>query len=660
MPIHASMPLDFPGWARTLLDDLTTHVGLQKSISVASTEGVNGVRQKVERATDAEGLESARSGLFLSVLCDLVLQGWDIAIEAERVRLAPPAHAHDPAEEKRRVREGHAIERDRQLAEPSVRAFVGQMEEARLHGGKWVSIFSLMRDGRELASVLAHARNEADLRGAIDPYIQLVEGDEKCEFTGLRLGDVWRYFRLTWASAYQSPPGRRMHVLVRDRAAENHPIIGIAALGSAVVQLSVRDEWIGWTAEATLKRLEHQGTSMDAAFFLRVLQEAIDSIWVEDFVAEGLLRRAELTDSTPATIRRLEGEARRARRAHEESEASRSDQSWSVDPASEDWAAVAAMPLYRSKRATSLADLLRTKLALRAADYTDPTLEHLGRALASAQGRRALARIVRAAKSQHVGIDMLDITTCGAVAPYNALLGGKLVSVLMMSPEIVAHYNRRYANAVSVIASGMAGRLVQRPPQLVLLGTTSLYGVASSQYNRLRVKANELPGARADMGFLRLGRTVGFGSFHFSRLTLDLAEKVTRLHNERRRIKYIFGEGVNPKLRQLREALTLIGLPADRVMRHGSPRLVYAVPLATNFREVLLGHAERAEYTLLVDSAEQGTGAIADYWRRRWLKTRIERQGVLQEVQRHTLERPVRHGARVVPSDTLGLLPLFA
>jgi hypothetical protein len=39
---------------------------------------------------------------------------------------------------------------------------------------------------------------------------------------------------------------------------------------------------------------------------------------------------------------------------------------------------------------------------------------------------------------------MLELTTCGAIAPYNALLGGKLTALLMLSPEVSDDYRRRY------------------------------------------------------------------------------------------------------------------------------------------------------------------------------------------------------------------------
>lgn len=45
-------------------------------------------------------------------------------------------------------------------------------------------------------------------------------------------------------------PGRNLFYLVRDRAQEYHPIIGIFALGNSVLNLTVRDDDIGWTVDA--------------------------------------------------------------------------------------------------------------------------------------------------------------------------------------------------------------------------------------------------------------------------------------------------------------------------------------------------------------------------------------------------------------------------
>ena len=109
-----------------------------------------------------------------------------------------------------------------------------------------------------------------------------------------------------------------------------------------------------------------------------------------------------------------------------------------------------------------------------------------------------------------MGIAMADITVCGAVPPYNPILGGKLVAMLAASPEVVEAYRRRYRDAESEIASSMAGRPIVRPAELVFLGTTSLYGVASSQYNRVRVPADRVGGRpEAVIRYLELGRSEG-------------------------------------------------------------------------------------------------------------------------------------------------------
>ena len=48
-------------------------------------------------------------------------------------------------------------------------------------------------------------------------------------------------------------------------------------------------------------------------------------------------------------------------------------------------------------------------------------------------------------------------------------------------------YKLRYQDRESDIASKLKGEKVVRPAELVFIGTTSLYNVGSSQYNRLRL-----------------------------------------------------------------------------------------------------------------------------------------------------------------------------
>src|SRR5690606_31934869 len=122
--------------------------------------------------------------------------------------------------------------------------------------------YSLMRDGRELADGLREARTHLNngwadaLSKLVDPYLQFVTSENAaCAFTGLRLMDVWRYFRHTWTNQYTSVPGRTMVFLLRDRAVDNHPVMGIGALSSPIMQILERDTWIGWHPEASLDRV---------------------------------------------------------------------------------------------------------------------------------------------------------------------------------------------------------------------------------------------------------------------------------------------------------------------------------------------------------------------------------------------------------------------
>lgn len=57
---------------------------------------------------------------------------------------------------------------------------------------------------------------------------------------------LWRYARYTGSIPYSEYVGRRLRFLIRDRSLPNRPVMGIAALGSSIMQLKDRDEWIGW------------------------------------------------------------------------------------------------------------------------------------------------------------------------------------------------------------------------------------------------------------------------------------------------------------------------------------------------------------------------------------------------------------------------------
>ena len=570
-------------------------------------------------------------------------------------------------ESKSRVRDGHAVEREAQLCKPSVRRFVRGMEEAMIGENGWVSIYSLMRDGRDLAEGLRRLAAEPDpgaaanaMREVIDPYIQVVDSSERCEFTGLRLMDIWRYFRYTWATAYQSVPGRSMMVLIRDRAAEHHPVIGIAALTSPVVQLRTRDEWIGWAPKQLTKRLRDTPIAAWAKWARSALDDLIREIYVTDLVRDGLIRRSEINRPTDDCIEGLRAEARRARAAHlkyPNKQVHKTPKSGGHD---REWKERAETNLFRSKRAATLADMLVVRKALAELCGRKTGRAWLEALLGSADGRKAIETIRRYVKAVHVGNDLLEIAICGAVRPYNTVLGGKLVAMLLASPEIVEAYRARYSEASSIIASSMAGRAIKRKPQLVAMATTSLYGQKPSQYTRISIPAHQCGGdSKASVAYKELGMTEGHGSYHLSGQTIDEIETLLAQTENGRRVNSIFGEGVNPRMRKIRGGLDMCGFPSDHVLMHGNPRVVYGVALVSNFRMVLIGRAKRPKYILPKERPAMVTQAIGNYWFTRWLQPRLARDGMMDEVAKDTLARPVTHRARVVLPESPGEMPLF-
>lgn len=595
----------------------------------------------------------------LHVITDLVAQGWTF-------RVAPPAvelhmdDTDDGSRSKDKVRRRHLLERDAQLREPAARGFVRSMEKRRLTTNGWQSVFSLMRDGSQLAEDLRSAaaiavEGERELRlgQLVQPYLQFVRSGEVCEHTGLLLGDIWRYFRHTWVTAYRSVPGRSMMILVRDAAAPNHPVIGIAALGSAVVQQTVRDEWIGWDSANGIERLLKLSPQRLVKWVFRQLDDFAAGIYTRDLVRSGVLSQKELSQPSSKTVERLRKAATVAIIEHRRHPQKSVHKTAKGENLGSDWQIRAETSLFRSKRCKVLATLLDIRGTLseafagacRAADFAE--------AFKRRDVRNVLSQLIRLSKAERVGINMMDITVCGAVAPYNALLGGKLVCLLLCSPEVGKEYAARYSKQPSLIASCMKGASVVRRPHLVLLGTTSLYGHGSSQYNRVKAPTEAIGGGRGGVvEYRELGLSLGYGSFHLSRETVTAMSVLLGRASGGRRVNSIFGEGVNPLMRKIREALDLIGITSDEVLRHGNRRIVYGVSLVSNLQDFLLG-LERSPKCLLPQREPRAVSeSLAEFWRRRWLSNRIQSPAVLNQVAEHRLDFPITHGARVdLPDD---------
>jgi hypothetical protein len=91
------------------------------------------------------------------------------------------------------------------------------------------------------------------LKSEIMPVIEICSAQKQ--------HDLFRLFRYYWSSPYSEYVGRRIKIIIRDYALPAKPVIGIAALGSPIIHIPERDNYIGWNKSERTKRINYM---MDA------------------------------------------------------------------------------------------------------------------------------------------------------------------------------------------------------------------------------------------------------------------------------------------------------------------------------------------------------------------------------------------------------------
>lgn len=588
--------------------------------------------------------DSVKLRAICLLIADLHEQGWRIDFAKGRITFAPPGISREDRQSiedvKERVRASLQAARQRQLAEPSVRQFLARMERRTARPAGRFSVLDLVDNGADLArllrplSHLGEAERDAALARLIDPVIEVCEAGAKCPDTGLALTDVWRYFRHTWAHEYRAIPGRQMLVLIRNAARPLRPVMGIAMLASPVMRLACRDNWIGWLRDAAQARVDDG--RWDAAALAAALSARIsDSI--RGVRSDDLATTKEIRWPSDAVYLRLEQRAagasaardaqlRRHFEQHRDEDGRVKPHRGEVKSAGDDvdWQQASEDLLFVRKRAESLAQLLFAKRTFAAARLGRDPVSGLASLFASPTGQRALDIAFTEFRKAGLSSQVADVSICGAVHPYNQLLGGKLVTLLLATREVSDAYAQRYGGQVSVIASQMAGRPIIKPADLRILTTTSLYGVGSSQYNRLSLAAAHHPELDHDLSWRAIGKSLtgGFGTLHLGTDTAQALRSMALLRHDARRVNNRFGEGTSPRLRQIREGLDALGLKSDAILHHATPRLFYGCELDPQARDSLVG---------LVSTGTRPPGArsVAAAWRRRWLTKRVLREETL-------------------------------
>lgn len=296
------------------------------------------------------------------------------------------------------------------------------------------------------------------------------------------------------------------------------------------------------------------------------------------------------------------------------------------------WEQEATSNLFTRKRAAELAKLLSTKMVFNSA-VGNSNAEKLQYLLSNETGRKAINSVLIANRKTKIGSNMMDIIVCGSIPPYNELLGGKLVSILACSPRVIKDYTDKYSKQVSEIASRMKGSRVIRDSSLVYLGTTSLYAVGSSQYNRIKVPIeNEFT-----LEYRKMGITEGYGTVYFSKETTNLFSQILEIQDGGKRIGHVFGEGTSPRFRMISRGLSSLGIRAEAFLKHYSPRIVYSINLAKNTDNFLMGLENTADYSFDINDnvdVNNKTQDLIDFWYNRWLCMRLESVDIVSRLNK--------------------------
>lgn len=596
----------------------------------------NEIQAITENAALEDGIEKLKYIAALHVLIDLSKQGWVFDISNCSLTLKME---NSNIDDKQRIRYRLSAERNAQFKTESVQTFVSMMETPKKFKGSMISVRDLFGNPQRIINAMDNGK------ALCQPYIQMVT-KKRDDYTGYWLSDIWRYFRYTWSIPYKTMPGRNIYYLVRDALQPYHPVIGIFALGNSVLNLTVRDNDIGWTVDAIKQNMSRKSVKyryeqkLSRTDGKTVLSENTRYTETEE---EFLTRAHEYADQIyPLLVKNIDlaisdiyvkdlGYHRQTRYPTQEmvdrlNTMSAEYAALSINNKNNEkspvWEDEAKSNLFVRKRSAELAKLLATKIVFQSAEGVT-NFERLNYLLSTEKGCKAIHSALIANRKCKIGSNMMDIIVCGSIPPYNELLGGKLVSILSCSPTVISDYTHRYAGQISEIASRMKGKKVVRDSHLVYLGTTSLYAVGSSQYNRIKVPLNN----DNFLEFRKMGVTEGFGTMYFSKETTSTFSRILEIQDGGKRINHVFGEGTSPRFRMISKGLSAIGIRADAFLKHYSPRIVYSINLASNTNEYLMGINDTPIYGFDLDNEQevaQRTQDLIDYWYNRWAVNRCE------------------------------------
>lgn len=193
----------------------------------------------------------------------------------------------------------------------------------------------------------------------------------------------------------------------------------------------------------------------------------------------------------------------------------------------------------------------------------------------------------------------LNAQRIGSLPPYNTILGGKLVAMLMTSDVVRRAFSRKYKDQKTLLKKRVL------PANLLFVTTTGAYG-KSSVYSRLKYEGNQV----AEF----IGYTQGSGTFHVPNALYE--KLILYLKKKNYDVGRGYGNGPSRKLRLIDRALSELGFQNGAV--HGIQRAVYLFPTAKNLKDIIQKNARPKWF-------RRPVGEMTNFWRERWAIPRSER-----------------------------------
>lgn len=210
---------------------------------------------------------------------------------------------------------------------------------------------------------------------------------------------------------------------------------------------------------------------------------------------------------------------------------------------------------------------------------------------------------------------VMNAFVLGAVPPYNQLLCGKLVAMLVASNEVREAFRQKYKGKKSLI-SGQ-----EHDGNLAMITTMSALG-RSSIYNRLKFHSRPL--------FIKAGLTSGSGDFQFINGLYHQIAGLARAQSAPSAKNIKWGTGWRNRREIITKSLKRLNL-SPRLLYHGIGREVYVVPLASNAREFLRGECNELDYY------DTPISELFAFFRQRWLLARGDKNQEFRTFDREEL-----------------------